>query len=47
MVLYLQLIILDKVWHLVRNDTIGGVLEDESTVAGVEIPDATWERPLT
>ncbi len=25
------------------NDTIGGVLEDESTGAGVEVPDATWE----
>jgi hypothetical protein len=29
------------------NDTIGGVLEDESTGAGVEIPDATWEQLLT
>ena len=29
------------------NDTIGRVLEDESTGAGVEIPDATWERLLT
>ena len=29
------------------NDMIGGVLEDESTGAGVEVPDATWERLLT
>jgi len=28
------------------NDMIGGVLEDEST-AGVEVPDATWERLLS
>jgi hypothetical protein len=29
------------------NDTIGGVLEDESTGAGVEVPHATWEQLLT
>ena len=29
------------------NDMIGGVLEDESTGAGVEVPDATLERLLT
>jgi hypothetical protein len=29
------------------DDTIGRVLKDESTGAGVEVPDETWERLLT